>query len=334
MLGVFKLRKDLTAVLTRFRASIAGLIAWFFVLFNVERLYSPLNIASVVYVVAAAAMLLVVLWPALATLRISLLLLLCAIALVAAKAWLGFPLGRMHLPITLTEYAAIVVSVLLARQIVLGINEFQAATLRNMVSHLVDRSQPFVDGQADIYREVRRARVHKRPLSLLVIEAQQQADPEVLDRFTTEAIRNMANRYITSRLADFLSRGLKDCDLIAERNGGFVVLLPETRAAKARSVCRRLQEEARAQLDLELRIGQCTLPDEEVTLVGLLERAQANLAPPRTPKEVKSHAPHNGHAHALLAETSGDTLVDGASYPTASMVTNGKDEVAGIGKPR
>jgi hypothetical protein len=283
-------------------------------LFNVERLYAPLNIASVVYVLAAVSVLVVLLWPNDRKAGLAVLLAAAAVALVLVKLSLGYPIGRSHLPITVTEYAAIAISILLARRVAAAIEEFEQATLRSMTSHLVDRSQAFQQGQADLYREVRRARQHRRPLSLLIMAPLESPDADVLDRFTTEAIRKMGKRYVTARLADLLSRKLKDCDLISEQNGRFVVLLPETRAKRASAVSMELQRLAQTELNLKVKIGHAVFPDDEVTLVRLLDRAEAIMRGEELPDPVSLPAsPRKRPGEHAQAVNGTSTAVNGST---------------------
>ncbi len=264
--------------MTRLRLWCTALLAWFAVFFNIERLYAPLNISSFVYVLAAGCSVLVLLCPWLVRLRLRNLLLCVLAVLLGLKHALGYRIGGGYLPITVTEFCAAAVSIALARQVALLFEVFQTALFHNMVGELENRTQPFDEsGQAGIYREVRRARLFERPLALLAISLAPRGVQAAKDRFMREMTQRMLGQYVTARVADLLSRGLKDCDVIVRRNCHFVVLLPETRPEQARAVSQRLQADAQQKLGLELNIGLATFPDEEVTLVRLLERAEEKM---------------------------------------------------------
>jgi hypothetical protein len=263
--------------MTRLRLWCAALLAWFFLLFNVERLYAPLDLASFVYALAALLSLGIIFFPFAGRLSWPSTALALLVALLSAKWCFGYRIGQSALPLTVTEYCALGVSVAFARQLASGLEEFRTALFRCLVTDLEDRTHSFDAGQAHLYREVRRARWFARPLSVLAIAPEPGAVEAARDRLQNEMTNRMLHQYVTARLADLLSRGLKDCDVIAQRQRHFVAVLPETKANQAEEIAGRLQDEARNCLGLDLRIGISSFPAEEVTLVRLLERAESRM---------------------------------------------------------
>jgi hypothetical protein len=166
-----------------------------------------------------------------------------------------------------------------------------------LVRHLHDRSHSFEKGQGEIYREIRRARRYHRPLTLLAVSPKDGAVKVSLDRFIREFQRDTVDKYITARVAEFLSSAMKDCDIITHRNGHFIMLLPETDREKAKEVVASLETAARESLGLDLKFGLSVFPEEEVTFVSLLERAESHLHN-GSGQESKAH----GNGHATKAE--------------------------------
>jgi hypothetical protein len=261
----------------RFRLPFVTFTAWLLLLFNFERLDQSINIARFVYVLTAVSGLAVLVSPQLAMRNAAQLLLPALVLLLGLKYALAYSIGGAALPVTLVEYSAVAVTILLAQWVARGFDELRTAVFCNLVSDLKNHTQPFESGQSELYREVRRARLFERPLALLAVVAAPGTVEAAKDRFTAEVMKRMLRQYVTARIANLLSRRLKDCDVIAQRNGHFVAALPETDRAAAVAVSRQLRAEARKELGIELTFGLCTCPDEEATFIGLLDRAEENM---------------------------------------------------------
>jgi hypothetical protein len=250
---------------------------WWFVFYNVERLHAPINIASFIYVLAPAAALPMVLCRQAQRVPLPYLLVPLVPVVVVAKAWLGYPVVGAYLPITITELCALWLSVVLARQLGRSVEQFRSEVACAVMGHLDDRSQAFRDTQTEIYREVCRARLYDRPLALLAVRATDESVKVSVGRFMRQLERDMVREYIHAKIGEFLCSQTKKCDLVAHRDGHFVALLPETSRENAEKVAGRIAAEGKESLGLELRVGLSTFPDEEITLVGLLERAEFQM---------------------------------------------------------
>jgi GGDEF domain-containing protein len=261
----------------RFHLWVAAAILWLFALYNVERLHAPINLASFVYVFSAAGALAVLLIPGLRKLGAHWLYLLPLPFFFLLKHALGYNIGGTSLPLTVTEICAIEISIALARRLVLELEELSETVAAAMVGNLRDASVPFEVGQSEIYREMRRARRHQRPLALLSIGlpdgAMSVSSPRLLEQLQRENLR----RYATAQLAHLLSDEADDSDLIARRGDHFVTLLPEATYEEASLFAKRLQTHAANQLGLRLHVGVATFPDREVTFEKLVETAEAEM---------------------------------------------------------
>jgi len=204
------------------------------------------------------------------------------------KFWLGYGVGARYLPITVTELFAVGVTVLLAQRVGRGFEELRQSLLLNIVGEGQHRSQAFSSGQAELYREVRRARLYGRPLALLAMRVKSEGIRIGADRIAREFRRDTRQAYLRARVAALLGGELKDSDLLTVRDDHFVALLPETDAATAGDQARRLAEAAREQLGLRLDVGLSAFPDEEVTFVKLLERAEERMQGAGSPTEVRA----------------------------------------------
>jgi hypothetical protein len=249
-----------------------------FGLFNVERFHAPLNIASFVYVLATVVAVLILGIKPLGKMRLPWLLLLPMAAFLVLKLVWGYPLiGPMALPITVTEICAIVVTAALAHQIACRLHGIESASAAIIAEDPSRQPVPLETAQSAMYREVRRARQHDRPLALLSVASHGQCASPVQDHLLKELQRELMDKFTNFRIADLLAKETKDHAIVTQTNQHFVVLLPETDRTAAEEVVQHLNATVKSTLGLKLRIGMSTFPDEEVTLVGLLKRAETAM---------------------------------------------------------
>jgi hypothetical protein len=195
------------------------------------------------------------------------------------KVLLAYPIagdGLAHLPITVTEIAALVVTLLLARRIMERFTHLQQGLARVTMSHLDDAST-FDDGQSLIYREIRRARRRQRPLALLALKPTAASVSYSLNRFLEEAQAEIIEHYIRASVANLLLTTLEDYDIVTRKNNHFVVVLPDAGRDELEETIDRLQREARNRLGIELNVGKARFPDDAVTFGQLLADAERSM---------------------------------------------------------
>jgi hypothetical protein len=243
----------------------------------VERVDDALNIASFVYVLAGAVAAPLILLPLPGPRPVIGLTLIAIPAVLLLKYGLGYPIGGPSLPLTVTEICAVLVTIQLAHHLGRNLEESRQSVVNALVSHLEDNSRPSGDGLQEIYREVRRARSHGRPLTLLALAPTDDSVNISLDRFTKEIQQTTLRHYAQAKLGELLTAGAKSSDIIARNHDHFVMLLPETGRHKANRLIRKLRASARSALGLELAVGASVFPEDEVTFVKLMERARARM---------------------------------------------------------
>lgn len=290
--------------MTHLRLYCAALVAWLFVFYNIERLHEPINLASFVYVMAAVSALAIILMPCLQRRSLfGLLGVLLAATLFLKWLW-SYPLFGRSLPLTVTELGAMTLTVLLAHRFGRSLQEFREAVVAAHRLHWVNRSAPFESGQAEMFREVRRARMYERPLSLMAIRATDECQEMPKNRFLEEMQRSTLQHYTMARMADVISGELDQCAIVTFRGNHFVTLLPETGPQQAHEVAAQLESAVGEQLGLTLKVGISTFPDQEVTFFDLLEKAEAAVATPAASRNGDDR--RNGHGGK--AGTNGDAL--------------------------
>ena len=65
-----------------------------------------------------------------------------------------------------------------------------------------------------MYREVRRARAHGRPLAMLALSVENADDPPATDRVLEQIQRDSADKYVQARVLDLLAREVRDTDVV------------------------------------------------------------------------------------------------------------------------
>lgn len=253
-----------------------GILGWFFLLYNMERLSEPINVASFIYILTMVFAILIILFPWFQRIPLLWLLMIPLPLYFALKIWLGYPIGGRNLPITITELCALALTTILAQQVGQRLEEFLEAVTDLMVNHLKNRACPFEEGQGEMYREVRWARKQQRPLALLTISVAAETPDLSINRFIEEVQRETIKKYLIARLANFLSEEMRERDLIAQRGDYFIALLPEVGCDHIAEFAKKLENAAKEKLGLTLKVGTSTFP-EEVTFEKLVDRAEVNM---------------------------------------------------------
>ncbi len=253
-------------------------LAWFFVLFNIERFHEPINISSFVYVLAFVLALLIVGVPPMRNRATWALVAVSLVVFVVLKQLLQYQLLGASTPLTVTEAVIITVSVLLANKVAWSIQQFEKSVLEITALNIAKNALDFGEVQVDIYREVRRARNFQRPLSVVAIETPQLDNQIAIDGLLEEVQRQTKQRYLHSQVAQLISSEISDSDILSLRDDHFVLVLTESNVKRAEQIAQRISERLRNSLTCHIRTGIASFPDEEMTLAALLTRAEENLA--------------------------------------------------------
>lgn len=269
--------------MTKLRFWLGALLAWLLLFFNVERFHEPLNIASFVYVLAALSAILVVVLRRVSGFPFGVVVTASLASLLVLKSTLGYPILGPALPITITEACSILLTLALSRQIADGIAEFESSA-NDVLQMQFDSPTDLNASQSELYREVRRARTFGRPLTLFALSASNASHPQVVARYLEELQVRGVRKYINAKLADVLKEYTSDCDVVAYGDDRFIVLCPEISNEEATAVIERLCDAARERLGITLTVGSASFPDEEVTLGGLVGRAESELSPNDNPE--------------------------------------------------
>ncbi|TEU20916.1 MAG: hypothetical protein E3J21_02215 [Anaerolineales bacterium] len=263
----------------RMRFLVAILIIWLFFFYNIERLSKPININRVAYIFVPIVAVLAIVVPRLRQVPLGVLLVVPVPIFLVLKAWLGYPIWGMAIPLTVTEICVIALTTVLARRLSNGLSEFESAIANITIGQAGKSPEPFSTGQGEMYREVRRARRHQRPLTLVAIGVEEESVQVALDRMVQEVQQAMMKQYVLSGVARTLCDELEDYNIIAQRNDHFLALLPEVAQEKLADLIEQLRKAVSEQVGVALQIGTASFPEDAVTFESLVEKAVEEMDP-------------------------------------------------------
>jgi GGDEF domain-containing protein len=281
----------------RMRFVVAILIVWLFVFYNIERLSEPINITRVAYTLVPFMAVLVILIPRLRKVPLGVLLVGPIPIVLLLRGWLNYGIWGRYLPLTVTEICVIALTTILARWVGNGLSEFESAIANITIGQVGKLPEPFPTGQGEMYREVRRARHHQRPLMLVAIGVEEESVQVALDRMVQEVQQAMMKQYVLSGVSKTLCGELADYNIIAQRNNHFFALLPEVTPEKSLDLIERLRKAVSERVGVTLRIGTASFPEDAVTFESMMEKAvremdvelEPVLPPPPQPLTTEHH---------------------------------------------
>jgi GGDEF domain-containing protein len=206
-----------------------------------------------------------------------LVLIVPAIAFIAIKAALGFPLLGAALAVSVMETAVILLTGLLLLWVREAIYEFEHAVKYLTIGQLEKVTETAVEGKSMLYREVRRARNHQRPLSLLAIAIDEKFIKEPVEKIVQEAQHGILRQFTLASVSKSLCGKLEDCDIVVQSNNHFLVVLPETTPEDLPGLIERLREQVAEEVGVDIKIGTASLPQDSFTFEGLLDKATLEM---------------------------------------------------------
>ncbi|MFG0332347.1 MAG: hypothetical protein ACF8TS_03200 [Maioricimonas sp. JB049] len=261
-----------------YRLWVAGMVNWLFLLFNIERIHEPLDLASFVYVLVTIGSVCLLVFKRLRDIPLAWTLLGTLLVYVLFKAALGYHVSPQAWPIMAIEALAICITLFLATMIGRTADAFTESAAE-LVQIVRGREVPqLIDVEAAMQREIRRARRHERPLAMVTIRPQKTSISESMERLVRELEDDLARRYALGGLAELLLNETKSNNIVAWDGKQFLLLLPETQSDQAGQMLNRIRQRIRVSLGLQVDTGLSAFPGEEITFNGLLERATANIA--------------------------------------------------------
>jgi hypothetical protein len=262
----------------RLRILVVLLILWLLLFFSIERFIAPINISRVAYPFPPLMALIALMVRPMKREQFWVMLAAPIPIFLVLKAIAHYEVYRSGLPLTVTEICAISITTMLAYKVSNGLGEFEEAVAHITIGGGEDTISGRMQGQAEMYREVRRARRYHRPLSVLAVGIEEGSIQVALDRIVREAQQALMKRHVLSDVARTLCDELEDYNLITQQADRFMILLPEMPPENIDALVAELSREVHRKVGVELKFGMATFPDDAVTFESLVEKANREVS--------------------------------------------------------
>jgi GGDEF domain-containing protein len=253
------------------------LTCWLISFYIIAHFWKPFDISPVTYLFTLILMIFILTTPHLSKIHLVWLLTLPAAVFFVIKLLLELPLAGTALPVTVIETSTIIITTLLLLWVRDAIFDFENAVADITISHREKVIETTKEGQGMLYREVRRARNHQRPLAMLAISVDENSFKGAVDRIVKEAQESIIRQFTLANVSKTLCEKLEDCDIVVQNNNHFLVVLPETAPDDLPGLIDRLRKQVADQVGVELKIGTASLPQDGFTFEGLLDKANLEM---------------------------------------------------------
>ena len=270
----------------RIRVRVIILVGWLLMLFCTDQLLAPINISGVTYAFMLAMVIITLVVTRLARIPLWVILIAPIPVFVLLEAWIGALAGSTTILLTIAEVFFLSITTILARWVSQAISEFESAVAHITIGRREKMPEPASVGQGYIYREIRRARNHQRPLTMMAIAVDEKSIKVALDRMVQEAQLSMMKQYAISSVSKTLCDKLADCDVVVQNNNHFLIVLPETTPEDVPGVIKRLRQQVLDQVGVDLKIGTAALPQDGFTFEGLLDIAITEMMTDQNPRPI------------------------------------------------
>jgi len=182
-----------------------------------------------------------------------------------------------------------------ARKVGLSVDAFEEGARE--LTLLQEGSEYALDGRhlSAMDRELQRARHFGRPTTLVAIAANGDGIQQSLNSYVQDLQQRLMNSLTRTRVATLLVGQSNSSDITVTHDGQILMLLPETTRDGASAMFERLSRKAHQELGVSLQAGMAVFPDEELTLSGMMKRAEILLH--STPETAQRDDPEHLTAH-------------------------------------
>ncbi len=276
--------------MSRFKKNLVFLILYIllvssFIQFGLSA--NVLNFSPYFFAVLTTAIILSILAPTLQRWSLLVALGLTVIAYIVLWFALGGALSGDQFTILALELVFLVAGMMLAREITLSFHEMEQTIDKLIFATFSGRALLFEEAAKVIQTELARSRRYNRPLSLVIIEPEQDAvgaEFQPVSRVNTgqEIQKQLARRYVMAQIAEILDKEARNTDTIVKQDkpDRFIILCPETQTSNTNTLIRRVVEKTRAQVGVQVGFGVAAFPEEAMTFEELLQKAEEKMVKP------------------------------------------------------
>ncbi|NJD57835.1 MAG: hypothetical protein FIA98_00345 [Anaerolineae bacterium] len=253
------------------------LAIWLIGLYLLAHFSKLISLSPLVYLYTLVLVVIFFAVPHLSKVKRGWLLAIPPVTYLSIKGLLGEPLLGIALPTAVIETCSIVFTSLILIWVREPVHEFENAVADLTFGHSQKVIETAEEGQSILYREVRRARNHQRPLAIMAIAINESTIDGSLDRMVKDAQQSILRQFTVTSVSRTLCEKLEDCDIVVQTNNHFVVVLPETKPEDLPGLTERIRKQVADQVGGEIKIGTASLPEDSFTLEGLMDKATMEL---------------------------------------------------------
>jgi len=268
----------------RIRIRVIILISWLVAFYLITGLFHLIALSYIALLLVFFTAIVMLAVPHMVRVSLWLITLIPIGILLGGMLWMGNLSDDLLTVSTVLVISAIAITVIFSRWVSLALTEFENSVANISLGQRDPLAQPAIPGQGSIYREVRRARNHQRPLALISISIDENSIVPQAERLVQEIQLSMSKQYALAGLSKMLCAELEDCAVITQNEDHYLAALPDTTIEDVPYVVERLRQKACKQVGVEIKIGVATLPRDSYTFDGLVEKATEEMIHDREPQ--------------------------------------------------
>lgn len=263
------------------------LVGWLAFFYNIERLdfdskNDVFNIATPVYIVVTILVVLGIVLPQYRRVP------LWRMLLIAVLSWSTTLLtvregfwGGAYTYISMFEVTAAMLTVTVAHRVGTASADFLETVRSLMFSDMDDRVYQMNEAEPMIKREMQFARRANRPLTVMLLDTNNNGKPLDHQIAAQEIQQLLARRHSLVALTRLLTRTLRRTDFVLDqtKEGRLVLVMPEMKPDQTQAIIRRLKERAQRRLGIAVRCSVASFPEQGVTFEELVYQAEQQMRP-------------------------------------------------------
>jgi GGDEF domain-containing protein len=191
----------------------------------------------------------------------------------------NYSANQGELSVVVLEFILLEVGVWYAHQLAVQISHAESIMDALALSAFPNQARNIDSENQRIKIELTRSRRYHRPLSIVLIEVESEA--EKITREMLKGIQHdLLSRFTTARVGQIIDDRIRQTDLVLrDQKGRFIVLCPETDFPSAVLLAKRISHAIKERTNLAVLWGVAAFPDEALTFEDLLQKARDRLVP-------------------------------------------------------
>jgi GGDEF domain-containing protein len=191
----------------------------------------------------------------------------------------NYSANQGELSVVVLEFILLEVGVWYAHQLAVQISHAESIMDALALSAFPNQARNIDSENQRIKIELTRSRRYHRPLSVVLIEVESEA--EKITREMLKGIQHdLLSRFTTARVGQIIDDRIRQTDLVLrDQRGRFIVLCPETDFPSAVLLAKRISQAIKERTNLGVLWGVAAFPDEALTFEDLLQKARDRLVP-------------------------------------------------------